>query len=73
MQGGTVEIDGAFVARLTELRDEPGTADFTIVCGTDKYKVHKLLLRLHSKFFDSLFKTDFRVSPPGFKGLPCLC
>ncbi|KAF2168998.1 hypothetical protein M409DRAFT_21009 [Zasmidium cellare ATCC 36951] len=30
MKDGTVEIDGAFVARLTELRDEPRTADFTI-------------------------------------------
>lgn len=37
------------------------TADFTLTCGSDKYPVHRLLLALHSVYFERLFDTDFKV------------
>ncbi|KAK4500019.1 hypothetical protein PRZ48_008205 [Zasmidium cellare] len=60
MEPDTSEFYSDFVAQVAELRNDTKTADFTIACGPDVYKVHKLVLRLHSKFFARLFKNDFQ-------------
>ncbi|GAB1737323.1 hypothetical protein NU219Hw_g1248t1 [Hortaea werneckii] len=41
------------------------TADFTLTCGSDKYPVHRLLLALHSVYFERLFDTDFKEARTG--------
>ncbi|KAI7016532.1 hypothetical protein KC318_g7529 [Hortaea werneckii] len=50
-----------FRAAAQRLFEAGKTADFTLICGRDKYPVHRLLLALHSVYFERLFDTDFKV------------
>lgn len=39
---------------------DPEYSDFTIVCAGKQYKVHRVILKPHSQFFDKAFKNGFR-------------
>ncbi|KAI7343100.1 hypothetical protein KC331_g3578 [Hortaea werneckii] len=49
-----------FKAAAQRLFEAGKTADFTLTCGGDKYPVHRLLLALHSVYFERLFDTEFK-------------
>ncbi|RMY90843.1 hypothetical protein D0861_03435 [Hortaea werneckii] len=41
------------------------SVDFTLICGSDKYPVRRLLLALHSVYFQRLFHNDFKEAISG--------
>ncbi|KAI7261653.1 hypothetical protein KC345_g9685 [Hortaea werneckii] len=49
-----------FRAAAERLFKAGDSADFTLICGSDKYPVHRLLLSLHSVYFQKLFDTQFK-------------
>lgn len=54
-----------FLSALGDKLNDAETADFTTICGSEEIKVHKLVLRLHSGYFDRLFKSQFQVRSHG--------
>lgn len=64
MKALIAESKDDFLHQLGLSASETEGKDFRIVVGGREYEVHKLVLRLHSKFFDRLFKSDFKVSDP---------
>ncbi|KAI7488117.1 hypothetical protein KC357_g2405 [Hortaea werneckii] len=41
------------------------SVDFTLICGSDKYPVHRLLLALHSVYFQKLFDNESKEAISG--------
>ncbi|KAI6875348.1 hypothetical protein KC343_g5915 [Hortaea werneckii] len=41
------------------------SVDFTLICGSAKYPVHRLLLSLYSVYFQRLFDTEFKEALTG--------
>merc|ERR1719186_1207635 len=63
----TSEIN--FLRELSEnfsnlLQDE-NTSDFLILCGDDKFPVHRCVLKAGSSFFDGLLSNDFEENNTG--------
>ncbi|GAB1727965.1 hypothetical protein NU195Hw_Modified_72t1 [Hortaea werneckii] len=54
-----------FRAAAERLFEAGKSADFTLFCGSDKYPVHRLLLSLHSVYFQRLFDTEFKEARTG--------
>ncbi|KAI7164295.1 hypothetical protein KC349_g768 [Hortaea werneckii] len=54
-----------FRAAVQRLFEAGKTADFTLICGSDRYLVHRLLLALHSVYFERLFDTEFKEALTG--------
>ncbi|KAI7231966.1 hypothetical protein KC330_g6138 [Hortaea werneckii] len=54
-----------FRAAAQRLFEAGKTADFTLICGSDRYPVHRLLLALHSVYFERLFDTKFEETLTG--------
>ncbi|KAI6813878.1 hypothetical protein KC340_g17538 [Hortaea werneckii] len=47
-----------FRAAAQRLFEAGKIVDLTLICGSDKYPVHRLLLALHSVYFERLFDTE---------------
>ena len=51
-----------FTEKLSTLLDDKDSSDFTVICGSAKWYVHKLILSASSEFFRAAVKQDMKVS-----------
>ncbi|KAF2168999.1 hypothetical protein M409DRAFT_21010 [Zasmidium cellare ATCC 36951] len=49
-----------FLNALTQKSTDAESTDFTIINGGQEFKIHKVILSLHSKYFDRLFKSEYK-------------
>lgn len=50
-----------FLYALAQKCTDAESTDFTIVSNGKEFKIHKVILSLHSKYFDRLFKSEYKV------------
>ena len=50
---------------MTNLLEDPETADFTLKCGSKSFKVHKNILGARSAVFRDMFRTGMREAVDG--------
>lgn len=60
-----------FLEKLVRTASDGHLADFTICCGGEEFKVHKIILSLHSGYFERLFKSEFKVRYNPNEGVHC--
>ena len=56
----TDEHVNAIWSKLSGMFDDESTSDFTIVVGTERIAVHKMILSLHSEVFKTMFKSNMK-------------
>ncbi|KAF4459178.1 speckle-type poz [Fusarium albosuccineum] len=64
------ESKNALMASIKQIFKTGSYSDLTIVCGTDRHKVHKAIICPRSKFFASACDSKFQESQTGVINLP---
>ena len=54
-----------FIEDMTNLLEDPETADFTLKCGSKSFKVHKAILGARSKVFRAMFLSGMKEAVDG--------
>lgn len=57
------EAKNYFLQKLSDKAADVSTTDYTVVCCGEEFHVQKLVLSLHSKYFERLFKSGYKVRP----------